>query len=623
MNLLLSKIRLITLLGLAFACGRPVDEPVQSTEPVTFDAQTADSILAAGNRTDQWDYLQSVAEQAYTNTEQVDVWLLQRLEEYCQEEGFPSVSKLSAITFTLYHAAFGNTKDVWARAILSDSVHQGWSSVKGLASAILVNQFLFLQEMDSLDKYLTVMEGYLESDSSLFLSRLYYSSKGALAEYRGDFFEAVVNYSEAFQFTEDTDTMYLFLLHNDVANLYVNMNFPEKATYHADQAIASLGIENIPPTYFNTFGVTKANAGEYEEAEALYTRAIEYGLANEFYGLLAMSYSNYGNLKRKQGQYDEALMLMETSDSICRTKGLDIGLFINQINRSELYFDQGDYAIAENAINEAFPALLKFDMPYMSLEYYKLRHRIYDAQGKEVLAYRDLQQYLHFQEEYLGDLPRSIISEWERTTEREKLSEEAAQLALSLEREVKNKYLISFILAVLVLVVGIFYFFINRRQLLERQKAEREKQALRYELEMKSKELLTESLNNIHIQQTKDQILERLEQILSDMPLKEKNRFSHLTQQLKSNTEAEYLTEFETRFTGVYEEFTQKLLTIAPNLTPNELRICAFIRLNITSKDIARLTNRNLGTVENTRTNIRRKLQLGTDDNLQQFLLAL
>jgi len=83
------------------------------------------------------------------------------------------------------------------------------------------------------------------------------------------------------------------------------------------------------------------------------------------------------------------------------------------------------------------------------------------------------------------------------------------------------------------------------------------------------------------------------------------------------------LEEFEKRFTGVHEDYYTKLLDVAPDLSPNELRICAFIRLNITTKDIASITGKSTGTIENIRISIRKKLNLDTGTNLQRHLLTI
>jgi DNA-binding CsgD family transcriptional regulator len=58
-----------------------------------------------------------------------------------------------------------------------------------------------------------------------------------------------------------------------------------------------------------------------------------------------------------------------------------------------------------------------------------------------------------------------------------------------------------------------------------------------------------------------------------------------------------------------------------PGLTHSELQICALIRLNFSSKDIARLVTLSVATIDSTRSHIRKKLNLDVKDNLTTFLM--
>jgi DNA-binding CsgD family transcriptional regulator len=174
-----------------------------------------------------------------------------------------------------------------------------------------------------------------------------------------------------------------------------------------------------------------------------------------------------------------------------------------------------------------------------------------------------------------------------------------------------------------LLLLTLVFFVKYRQRSREREKLQKETMQMKYDLEGKSRELLAESLNNLTAQNTREEILGDLEVILNQLPEKSRKQFSGLVYKLVSGRDSKFLEEFEQRFTGVYESFYQKIMDLAPNLSPNELKVCAFIRLNITTKDIARLTGKSLGTVENTRISIRKKLNLNSDDNLQQFLLTL
>ncbi len=58
-------------------------------------------------------------------------------------------------------------------------------------------------------------------------------------------------------------------------------------------------------------------------------------------------------------------------------------------------------------------------------------------------------------------------------------------------------------------------------------------------------------------------------------------------------------------------------------MSKTELQVCALLRLNLSSKDIARLTNLNITSVEMTRHHIRKKLKLEQGENLTAFLITI
>lgn len=79
---------------------------------------------------------------------------------------------------------------------------------------------------------------------------------------------------------------------------------------------------------------------------------------------------------------------------------------------------------------------------------------------------------------------------------------------------------------------------------------------------------------------------------------------------------------FESHFENVHEEFLKRLKENYPDLTPRELKLCAYLRLNISSKEIANLMNISVRGVEISRYRLRKKLGLGHDQNLTDFILS-
>jgi DNA-binding CsgD family transcriptional regulator len=80
---------------------------------------------------------------------------------------------------------------------------------------------------------------------------------------------------------------------------------------------------------------------------------------------------------------------------------------------------------------------------------------------------------------------------------------------------------------------------------------------------------------------------------------------------------------FENSFNEAHENFFKKLKSGHPDLVPNDLKLCAYLRMNMSSKEMASLLNISLRGVEIRRYRLRKKLNLAHDKNLVEFLIEL
>lgn len=78
---------------------------------------------------------------------------------------------------------------------------------------------------------------------------------------------------------------------------------------------------------------------------------------------------------------------------------------------------------------------------------------------------------------------------------------------------------------------------------------------------------------------------------------------------------------FETHFDQAHQDFINRLKANYPVLTQSDLKLCAYLRLNISSKEIAHLLNISLRGVEVRRYRLRKRLNINTEENLYEFLL--
>ena len=80
---------------------------------------------------------------------------------------------------------------------------------------------------------------------------------------------------------------------------------------------------------------------------------------------------------------------------------------------------------------------------------------------------------------------------------------------------------------------------------------------------------------------------------------------------------------FTKHFDRVHSDFVVKLKEKHPAISGNELKLCAYLRMNLSTKEIAQLMNISVRGVEISRYRLRKKLNLSTETSLFDFLIQL
>jgi tetratricopeptide (TPR) repeat protein len=136
-------------------------------------------------------------------------------------------------------------------------------------------------------------------------------------------------------------------------------------------------------------------------------------------------------------------------------------------------------------------------------------------------------------------------------------------------------------------------------------------------LDTKNNELIGKAMIEIHRTETIDKILEDLKNIKRKVLKKEtKQDIAGVVSRLEQNTNNNIWKEFEVRFEQVHESFYKYLLIAHPDLTSKDKRLCALLKLDLSTKEISQITGQSFKSVENARTRLRKKLNitnLGTD----------
>tara|TARA_R110000868_G_scaffold85301_5_gene240008 strand:+ start:20315 stop:23116 length:2802 start_codon:yes stop_codon:yes gene_type:complete len=80
---------------------------------------------------------------------------------------------------------------------------------------------------------------------------------------------------------------------------------------------------------------------------------------------------------------------------------------------------------------------------------------------------------------------------------------------------------------------------------------------------------------------------------------------------------------FKEAFDSADKDFLKKIKLAHPSLTPNDLRLCAYLRLNLSSKEVAPLLNISVRSVEIKRYRLRKKMELTHEQGLVEYILAV
>jgi len=571
----------------------------------------------------RWELVKDVLTANYENKHAIDDWLLEVAPVLFLKKADIPTDILQSINYELYNTHIKKSAFQFAKLTLKTYTVQEDAALMAYPAATLSNYYQDIKMYDSVGVYNRLLKQSLPLADSLHLKVIYYTNNANLLKENGELFASAVNYHKALGLINPNDSLSKFTLLTNLSAIYHDLNYPDKSMAFIDSASRLIPIKDWSAEALNHAGVVYSKSKEYQKSEKMFRDAITKSLAEENNISLAQSYANYANLNRKLKRYLLASRMMSKSDSICVSLGLDYGILINRINRAELFFDLKAYDHALNQLNLVKAELALYKSVNLQINYYELLYRIYDSLGYTDLANSAYRTYHTTKEAHFGDIPRSILAEWELATENEKQTKARSVYELYNEQQSKEKYIVILVAAILLLIFSLFFFLRNRKHILDRQALNQERQRIAFELELKSKQLISESLKNLTVQNTKDEMLQALELIIQELPKAHHAKFHDFKKKLVLKKSDALLNEFETRFNGVYEQFYQKLKQLSDELTPHELRICAFMRLNISTKEIALLTNRTTGTIDNTRSSIRKKLKLDDEINLQDYLLSI
>jgi AraC family chitin signaling transcriptional activator len=168
---------------------------------------------------------------------------------------------------------------------------------------------------------------------------------------------------------------------------------------------------------------------------------------------------------------------------------------------------------------------------------------------------------------------------------------------------------------------------IIQRIKLEREKEQimKDKDVLEGDVIQKSKELANYTMLLVKKRELLSEMHEELKE-LKELVRNDASRqkLRDLIKRINTNLQdEEHIKVFEANFERVHHEFFNELKAFFPDLTQKELRLCAFVRMNLTNKEIASILNISVRGVETARYRLRKRLSLNHEEDMAEFLEKL
>lgn len=443
-------------------------------------------------------------------------------------------------------------------------------------------------------------------------------------------------------------------LYSQIGLCYFSIANTNKALVYFTKSLETLDacMEETEKDLFNSKRITLViNIGSIHLDRKDFEKARHYfenALANDFTFdnkvWRAALYNNLGIIAKEQKKYDKAFeyygMALDIRTALKDTAGM--AQVLNNLGQCYLWVN--DYRNAELTLKRSLDLTAGTGNVRSEMFAYQFLSNTYEQSGRYNNAlemhklYKERYDSLINSESVANSTRLEMGYEYEKQLREHQMKQQL--LVNQKERKamvflaVAGVMLLLFIIAILWIRnqrIKIGQVELSRKGLeLERRNLELEKdnlallnEKLGIELDYRKKELATQVMYLLQKNELIAKTIKEIQQIKHDGGEEQAISLHSILRALKSNLDTGAWDEFEVRFQQVHLDFYDKLKTLYPDLTPNEIKLSAFLRLNMTTKDISAITFHTPKSIQVARTRLRKKLNIDREDNLVTYLQQL
>lgn len=368
-------------------------------------------------------------------------------------------------------------------------------------------------------------------------------------------------------------------------------------------------------------------------------KALEYYEPTGYAHGLAKCHHQYGTYFLKLGMYEKSLESFEECLNI--TQGRYRGMSLGSLNGiAQVYFAQGKYKRAINAAERGLQESNYSASPGQLGTAYDILYKSHKALGNKTQALEFLEKYHEEKRKIFDDDQMMSMAriEYQNILERERQIQELEQqkrdLALQqqLERENWIKYS-AITIAILLSFIALFAIrsykikqksntelIANNLELEEMR--EREKHLSEEAIAAKERELATMAMSTLE----KNNLLAELHQKVSFLEKRMSDDLKPSIREMRKTISNSMSLDnswdsFIHRFEDVHPRFFDRLKNENPNLTINDLKLSAYLKIGMSNKEIANVSHLTLGSVKSNINRLKKKLNLSAEDSVRDYVL--
>lgn len=459
------------------------------------------------------------------------------------------------------------------------------------------------------------------------LSRIYLSSSACyqlcnmLSEAYDQVQKGLDTYSES-----DSKIIY-FKLKNNLAVIYDEMNKEHEAIAIYKNILLSLNdLQNNPNFKQRIKYTANLNIGkcffrlnQLDSSLVYLDSAYQYAVSNlqkaRIFEVLGSQYLNKDFVLAEK-YYKDAINYMKTENDYFLSASINSSI-------AEIYYITNQYDTALLYINEGIENAKRCNRLSMETKGLFLKAKIYEKMHRLTESLACLYEHKTMMDSLYGvqnieQLSQLMLQTKIKAIEKEHIQQ---QYITDLEHS-KERILYYCVIALLVGVIIVVILLLNRKRILLKNKQIKE-EMLSIELETRNRELAFNVVSLMKKNEIFTEIIDKLLTIKENVVKDEtKDALSRVIKEIEKTTEGKFWDEFEMRFKQVHSDFYNQLTKKFPNLTTNEMRLCAFLKLNLTTKDISSITGQSVASIEKARYRLRKKLGIQNDVsiNLSNFI---